>query len=142
MICLNSQSCYIVELFVSESIFILFCLFWFLLYILDSMYRWDHAVFVFVSLISLSVIVCGFNNVVINGDISFYFIFYGWIIFQHGLPWWLGWQRIYWQWRGLRFHPWVGKIPWRKWLPTPVFLPREFHGQRSLVGHSLWGHKE
>ena len=30
--------------------------------------------------------------------------------------------------------PWVGKIPWRReWLPTPVFLPGEFHGQRSLV---------
>ena len=26
--------------------------------------------------------------------------------------------------------------------PTPVFLPGESHGQRSLVGHSLWGHKE
>jgi len=24
----------------------------------------------------------------------------------------------------------------REWLPTPVFLPREFHGQRSLVGYS------
>ena len=33
-----------------------------------------------------------------------------------------------------RFDPWVGKIPWRKaWLPTPVFLPGEFHGQRSLA---------
>ena len=32
------------------------------------------------------------------------------------------------------FDPWVGKIPWRSdWLPTPVFLPGEFHGQRSLV---------
>ena len=30
----------------------------------------------------------------------------------------------------------------RKWQPTPVFLPREFHGQRSLVGYSPWGHKE
>ena len=31
--------------------------------------------------------------------------------------------------------PWVGQIPWsRKWQPTPVFLPRESHGQRSLVG--------
>ena len=39
-------------------------------------------------------------------------------------------------------HPWVGKIPWkRKWQPTRVFLPGEFHGQ-SLVGYSLWGHKE
>ena len=36
---------------------------------------------------------------------------------------------------------WVGKTPWRReWLPTPVFL--EFHGPRSLVGHSPWGHKE
>ena len=26
--------------------------------------------------------------------------------------------------------------------PTPVFLPGEFHGQRSLVGCSPWGHKE
>ena len=30
----------------------------------------------------------------------------------------------------------------REWLPTPVFLPGEFHGQRSLVGYSPWGHKE
>jgi len=36
-----------------------------------------------------------------------------------------------------RFDPWVGKIPWkREWLPTPVFLPGEFHGQRSLVGYN------
>ena len=40
------------------------------------------------------------------------------------------------------FHAWIGKIPWRrKWEPTPVFLPGEFHGQRSLVGHSPWGRK-
>ena len=32
--------------------------------------------------------------------------------------------------------PWVRKIPWRReWLPTPVFLPGESHGQRSLEGH-------
>ena len=37
-------------------------------------------------------------------------------------------------------HPWVRKIPWRRdWQPTPVFLPRESHGQRSLVGYSPWG---
>ena len=42
-----------------------------------------------------------------------------------------------------RFDPWVRKIPWRrKFQPTPVFLPGEFHGQRSLVGYSPWGHKE
>ena len=28
------------------------------------------------------------------------------------------------------------------WQPTPVFLPGEFHGQRSLVGYSPWGHKK
>ena len=39
--------------------------------------------------------------------------------------------------RRCRFNPWVGKIPWRrKWQPTPVFLPRKSHGQRSLVGNS------
>ena len=43
----------------------------------------------------------------------------------------------------LGFSPWVGKIPWRReWLPTPVFLSGEFHGQRSLVGYSPCGHKE
>ena len=32
-------------------------------------------------------------------------------------------------------HPWVRKIPWRReWQPTPVFLPGEAQGQRSLVG--------
>ena len=41
------------------------------------------------------------------------------------------------------FSPWVGKIPWsRKLQPTPVFLPGESHGQRSLVGCSPWGHKQ
>ena len=39
--------------------------------------------------------------------------------------------------------PWVGKILWRKtWQPTPVFLPGEFHGQRSLAGYSPWDPKE
>ena len=39
-----------------------------------------------------------------------------------------------------QFDPWVGKIPWRRaWQPTPVFLPRKFLGQRSLVGYSPWG---
>ena len=28
------------------------------------------------------------------------------------------------------------------WLPTPGFLPGEFHGHRSLVGYSPWGCKE
>ena len=43
----------------------------------------------------------------------------------------------------LGLDPWVGKIPWRRaWQPSPVFLPRESYGQRSLVGYSPWGRKE
>ena len=41
------------------------------------------------------------------------------------------------------FNPWVGKIPGRrKWIPTLVFLPGGFQGQRSLVGYSPRGRKE
>ena len=37
----------------------------------------------------------------------------------------------------------MGQIPWRRaWHSTPVFLPGESHGQRSLVGYSPWGCKE
>ena len=37
----------------------------------------------------------------------------------------------------------VGMIPWRRECQfTPVILPGESHGQKSLVGYSLWGHKE
>ena len=39
--------------------------------------------------------------------------------------------------------PWVGKIACRRdWLPTPVLLSGEFHGQRSLACYSPWSHKE
>ena len=30
----------------------------------------------------------------------------------------------------------------KKWQSTPVFLPGKSHGQRSLVGYSIWGYKE
>ena len=30
----------------------------------------------------------------------------------------------------------------RKWQPTPVFLPGESQGRRSLAGCRLWGHTE
>ena len=40
------------------------------------------------------------------------------------------------------FDPWAGKIPQRReWLPTSVFLPGEFHGQRSLVSYRPWDHR-
>ena len=39
--------------------------------------------------------------------------------------------------------PGLGRFPWRrKWQPTPVLLPRKFHGWKSLVGYSPWGCKE
>ena len=39
--------------------------------------------------------------------------------------------------------PGLGRFPWRRvWQPTPVFLPGEFHGKRSLAGYSPWGHKK
>ena len=39
--------------------------------------------------------------------------------------------------------PGLRKIRWRrKWQPTPVFLPRKSHRQRSLAGCSPWGHTE
>ena len=40
-------------------------------------------------------------------------------------------------------YPSVRKIPWRReWQSTPVFLPGEASGQKSLVGYSLWNCKE
>ena len=42
---------------------------------------------------------------------------------------------------GVQFLDW--KNPWRReWLPTPVFLPREFRRQRSLAGYSPQSRKE
>ena len=64
-------------------------------------------------------------------------------ILIYGLPWWLCVKESTCQCRRPGFNPCVGKVPWRRdWQPTPVFLPGEFHGQRSLVGYSPWGHKE
>ena len=60
-----------------------------------------------------------------------------------GLPMWLSQYRICLQCRRCRFDPWVRKIPQRrKWQSTPVFLPGEFYGLRSLAGYSPWGRKE
>ena len=63
------------------------------------------------------------------------------------LLWWLRWERY------INYHKesacnaadqGSGRSPGEDpfWLLTPVFFPREFHGQRSPVGYSLWGHKE
>ena len=64
-------------------------------------------------------------------------------ILKGGFPRWLRGKESSCKCRRHEFDPWVGKIPWRKkWQPTPVFLPGESHGQRSLVGYSLWSHKQ
>ena len=45
--------------------------------------------------------------------------------------------------RRREFDPWVRKVPWRRTgQPTPVLLPGESHGQRSLAGYSPWDCKE
>ena len=67
-------------------------------------------------------------------------------LYSLGLPRWHSGKESTCQCRGCKrsgFNPQVGNIPWsRKWHPTQVFLPGKFHGQRSLEGHSLRGHKE
>ena len=55
------------------------------------------------------------------------------------ISWWLSGKESAWNIRNERhgFDPWSRKISWRKaWQPTPVLLPGECHGQRSLVDYS------
>ena len=60
----------------------------------------------------------------------------GWV----GLEWWRRGQA--WGWASLACSK-LERLPWRReWQPTPVFLPGEFHGQRSLASYSPRGHKE
>ena len=72
---------------------------------------------------------------------------------QMGLSWWLSGKESACQFRRHKFDPWSEKIPHsispcvltirrRQWHPTPVLLPGESHGWRSLVGCSPWGHQE
>ena len=80
--------------------------------------------------------ICGQNQ-------QFSFIVYDMYRIEHGLPRWLSGKDSAGQCRRHKrpgFDPWVGQIPWRRaWQPTPVLLPGEFHGQRSLVGYSPLG---
>ena len=56
--------------------------------------------------------------------------------------WWLSGKDFSCQCKRRGLSPWVRKIPCRrKWQPTLVFLLGKFHGQRSLVGYSPWGHR-
>ena len=61
---------------------------------------------------------------------------------KHGFPKWLCGKESACQYKRHGFDPWVRKIPWGKaWQPTPVFLPGESHGQKSLAGYSPPGSK-
>ena len=71
---------------------------------------------------------------------------YQWIYMCMGLPKWFSGKESAWQckryWRH-EFDPWVGKISWRRmWQSTLIFLLDKSHGQRSMVDHSPWSHKE
>ena len=62
--------------------------------------------------------------------------------YQKGFPWWLSSKESACNSVDLGLIPRSVRFPWiRKWQLTPVFLPGESHGQRSLQGYSLWGHK-
>ena len=64
-------------------------------------------------------------------------------MYAYGLLRWLSGKESACQCKRCGFSPWVQKILWtRKWQTIPVFLPGEFHGQRSLPGYSPWGCKE
>ena len=64
---------------------------------------------------------------------------YNWVTFL-GFPGGASGKELDCQWRRHKrreVNPWVRKIPWRRsWQSTPVVLPGEFHGQRSLMGYS------
>ena len=69
-------------------------------------------------------------------------ILISWCI-RKGLPLWFSVKEPTCKCRRCGFHPWVGKIPWRrKWLPTPLVLPEKSHGHRRLVGYSPQGLQE
>ena len=78
----------------------------------DSTYKWYHMIFVFLWLTSLSMTICRYIHVAATDIILFFFFL---------------WLSSILLWR-------------RKWQSTPVFLPGESQGQRSLVGCCLWGH--
>ena len=115
------------------------CIFYCLNLILSSLipmfpYRFFH-------LHDLSIVKCGLLKSLaiifllsISPSISVCFIYLG-------AP--MLWLRLCLQCRRPTFDPWFRRFPWRRgWLSTPVFLPRESHGQRSLGGYSPWGCEE
>ena len=65
------------------------------------------------------------------------------VVIIWGLPGWLRWWKSACSARDLGSIPGSGRSSGEgNGLPTPVFLPGKFHGQRNLVGYSAWGRKE
>ena len=62
-----------------------------------------------------------------------------WSHAQSELPWWLSGKESAYS-EGAAGD--AGSIPGGGWQPTPVFLPEESDGERSLAGYSPQGHKE
>ena len=68
---------------------------------------------------------------------------YDLVILQIGFPGGASGKEPTYQCRRSDLDPWVGNMPLRReWQPTPVYLPGEFQGQRSLESYSPWGHRE
>ena len=79
-----------------------------------------------------------------DNDNEVVFLIY-WQNILQDISWWLSGKESAWNIRNERhgFDPWSRKISWRKaWQPTPVLLPGECRGQRSLAGYSQWDGKE
>ena len=146
----------------NTSLFSVFlCLFLFcyisFFYFLDSTYKWKQIVFVLSCMIHFTKP----NTPWVHSCClkwQNFILFNGWVVFHsekamapHSstLAWKIPWteepRRL-----SLRVgHDWVTSLSlftfmlWRrKWQPTPVFLPGESQGQRSLVGCCLWGRTE
>ena len=89
-------------------------------FFLDSTYKWYHMIFVFFSLTSLffdSLLYIKWASLVAQMVENLPTMWETWV-------WSLGQEDL---WR-------------REWLPTPVFFPVKFHGQRSLAGYSSWSY--
>ena len=68
-----------------------------------------------------------------------YFVYSG---VWYELPWWIISKKSTCNARDVGSVPGSGRFPGeRKWQPTPVFLPGEFHGQRSVAGCGPWGYR-
>ena len=87
-----------------------------------------------------------FLYLIVSDFLKYIFQFVNFLLDVTNIPRWCSGKEFACQCRRCQrweFDLWVGKIPWRRiWQPTPVFLPGESRGQRSVAGHSAPGCKE